>query len=109
MLGCIRPLAPRMWDVVDGICAGFDPRELSAHTGLPTSRVRAYVNEISNRVPGHRNHTARERILYWRAKQIGVAEFFAGLRDERGFPIVERDLPVEHPDSHAHDALFPEL
>lgn len=103
----LAPLTPRMWDAVDALCAGLTeiPGTRSSRAGRT---LRAHLREAGLRIPGHRSHSARERILFWRAKQIGVAEYLAGLRDDDGFPIVPRDIPPEHPASHQHDALFPE-
>lgn len=98
-----------MWDLIDGVCSGMTTGELGRAIKVKNQQVTDALREVANRVPGHKHHNARERLIFWRAKQIGVAEYFAGLRDRDGFPIVERDLPPEHPDSHAHAALYPEV
>lgn len=97
-----------MWEAIDNLCSGESASYLARATKRRAEAILASLREAAARIPGHKSFSVRERILFWRGKQIGVAEFFAGLRDAQGFPIVERDLPVEHPDSHSHDAVFPE-
>lgn len=102
------PLTEAMWDAVDALCCGMTNEEWHSWHGAGSRAIQSRIREAALRIPGHKNHSARERVLFWRAKQIGVAEYLAGLRDGEGFPIVPRDIPAEYPMSHQHDSLFPE-
>lgn len=110
VLGCRKPLTDREWDVVDLICCGCDTAETARTLMISTARVKRIMDNLHAKLPGHRALTVRERVLYWRGKQLGAMEYRAGLRDEEGFSIVERDLPPPHdPASALHETLFPEI
>jgi len=104
----LRPFTPREWDVVDLVCCGCSNEEVARLLGFSKRHGERLIQAAATKVPGHHRLSNRERILFWRAKQIGAAEYRAGLRDEEGFPIVERDYAVTHPDSNHHEILFPE-
>jgi DNA-binding CsgD family transcriptional regulator len=94
--------------VVDLVCCGLSNWEVARSLGLSNAYADKLIASVGLKIPGHHNFNHRERIILWRAKQIGVAEYLAGLRDGEGFPIVERDYPATHPESVHHSLLFPE-
>lgn len=97
-----------MWDVIDGMTAGLPLHEIARALGVSDRRIDYLVTAISERIPGPPYNHRRERILAWRAKQLGAFEHALGLRDQEGFPIVPLDLPIGDPDSHFAAALHPE-